>query len=203
MTEITDEMIDEYVSRYNHYRKEGYKDTPAKRMAKQDFPWTAAFSLDNPVLSNRVGEGYQRNPFVAEPMQNGLALAMMESESKPGDRVDAIVYEPVSHVEKYLKEIDPNIGDELVFNLHYEQVLFGKANDSAWRQAFTTPDKNRIGKEGWRFEVLNKSGKEYRVKVIAKPQPQEQVSQEMIMLEQLKRHVAELEARLLNGNGKH
>ena len=64
------------------------------------------------------------------------------------------------------------VGDPFTLNLHYLAWKHKKANDAAWRYVFA--DNGSLARLGWRFEVLNKSGLCYQLRVLERPQTEQQ-----------------------------
>ena len=84
-------------------------------------------------------------------------------------------YQPTDDIEKYLTAIDPAIGEEVPLNLEFLAIKYDKPNDSPYRHPFTGKG-SRLIKNGWRFEIINNKGREYRVKIIGKPAPPEPIT---------------------------
>lgn len=96
---------------------------------------------------------------------------------------------PTRALERYLEYLNPSIGEIVTFNLHYMAWEGEKVNDSAWRYVFS--DDSRLVRAGWKFDVVNKSGKCYQVRVTEKPMSER--DRQIVALEQKQ---AELEAMI-------
>ena len=206
---VTDKMIDDYVSRYNHYRKEGYKDTPAKKLAKQEFQWTAEFSINNPHLSRRMMEGYRRNPYIES--NNGQPQLQLEPQDEVNTAANSKAVDFIRWLFDFNVEHDVgstfDIWPEKLVNV-YEYFTGKRVTYQVFSNEFVQPRRSKLIADGWVFEQLTKrKERPMRFMIVKAPEPIietiDEASQELKRLEQLEREIAELKARLSNGNGKH
>lgn len=192
---ITDEMLDELASRAVEYQKAGMSKRAARRRAKNDFYWAKEFGWEDPRLSRRVQMAYQRHSFSPPLIPDAVA-----ETSGSG-------YAPMTDMTGYIEHINPAVGEEIVLNLHYFVWKFGKPNDGAYRHIFINP-KSSLLQKGWGFEIVNRSGREFRMKVTARPVPPVDPQQESKdkEIDELRRMIASFGERLealSNSNGKH
>lgn len=106
-------------------------------------------------------------------------------------------YKPTNDIKKYLTAIDPAIGEEIPLNLEFLRYKYDKANDSAYRYPFISKD-SRLILAGWKFEVINNTTREYRIRIIDKPAPpksDEEIAREN-QLAAMKAQFSAMEAQL-------
>lgn len=126
------------------------------------------------------------------PNGNGDHPTLFPGLSPSSDRA-AAAYSPTDDICAYVEALDPKPGDVITLNLHYLAWHHKKVNDAAWRSAFT----QGLPLRGWRFEVVNTNGRCYQLRVVARPQTEEQ-RQIAIMEAKL----AELQQELARLRGK-
>jgi hypothetical protein len=104
-------------------------------------------------------------------------------------------YSPTDDMLAYLTDLDPAPGDQLTLNLHYLAWKHHKANDAAWRYVFA--DNGSLARLGWKFEVLNNNGRCYQVRVLARPQTEQQreIDQLQAQLTAIQEQLARLQTR--------
>ena len=103
-------------------------------------------------------------------------------------------YSPTDDMLAYLTALDPADGEQIVLNLHYLACTHKKANDAAWRYVFA--ENGSLARLGWRFEVLNNNGRCYQVRILARPQTEQerQIAQLMAEAKALQEKIARLQS---------
>jgi len=179
----------------------GLTPSRAKRAAKKyvNEAYPEIYAEFNSPLAERAGQ--ESGSYLIEMRRFWQRVAPNDktNSSVPSERP----YSPMEDIEKYLRHLNPAVGDEILLNLDYLKCMSGQATDSSWRYPFIGKN-SRLLRDGWQFTVLNSSGRKYRVRIEAVPPPPrsaEEIEREnqMTSLEaQLAKIAAEI-ARLKRG----
>lgn len=151
-----DSHLNDAIHIYRTSRELGLSHQEAKSRVKQAMPdWYETMNSDR-SLSGKWANLLR--PFTdAEAKDNGT-----ESPQPTNGK-----YSPTEDMVAYIEYVDPQVGDSITLNLHYFQFKHGKPNDAGWRLAFS----DSLPRRGWKFEVLNTSGKCFTVRVVERPAP--------------------------------
>lgn len=162
MLDVVETRTDEPLAMYERLRKEGVGRTEAKEKVKTDFPGLWEILADHTSPERGLwGRGIYM--IEKELAPDSVGTKRRERKAKAaGDRG----YAPTEDICGYLDFLKPQVGDEIVFNLHFFQWKFGKMNDGAWRLALGS---KALQDAGWGFEVLDRRGREFRIRVTKRP----------------------------------
>jgi hypothetical protein len=159
---------------YRDARHVGLNKAAAKRRVDERLPgFRTALANDKSYMAS-WGRSIQKIEKALAPSTsaNGRTNDTTPSPNGANGHTPAAAYSPTDDMLAYLTDLDPAPGDIITLNLHYLTWTHNKANDAAWRYCFA--DNGSLARLGWKFEVLANNGRCYQVRVLARPQTEQQ-----------------------------